>query len=153
VGPRRQLKVECGYGPLSPFESAGVGMGICCYLRVLVQVWPLSLVEGGGGSMHAHCHLKMLVQVWALIAMWSSWCGHGPLSSFGAVVVWSSRHYLRVVWVRVLVVVEVVGSHQCLSLLLHGGGGHGCLLMLCGSGCRCHRLLPIWVLVVIVVWW
>jgi len=87
VGPRRQLKVECGYGPSSPFESAGVGMGVRRCLGVLVQVWPSSPVEGGSGSMGAcHC-LKMLVQVWALVAVWSSWCGHGPSSSFGAAVV------------------------------------------------------------------
>ena len=87
MGPRRQLKVECGYGPSSPFESAGVGMGVRHYLRVLLQVWLLSPVEGGGGSMRAHRHLKILVQVWALIAVWSSWCGHGPSSSFGAATV------------------------------------------------------------------
>jgi len=45
VGPHHQLKVECRYGPSSPFESAGMGMGIHRYLRVLVQVWPLSPVE------------------------------------------------------------------------------------------------------------
>jgi len=86
VGPHRQLKVECRHGPSSLFESADMGMGICCYLRVLVQVWPSSPVEGGGGSMHAHHCLKMLVRVWALIAVWSSWCGHGPSSLFGAAV-------------------------------------------------------------------
>jgi len=83
--------------------------------------------------------------------------------AWALIIVWSSHRYLRVVWVRVLVVVEVVGSHPCLLPLLHDGGGHGCLLlfmchhrqllMLCGSGCHCHRLLPIWVLVVVVVWW
>jgi len=83
--------------------------------------------------------------------------------AWALVIIWSSRHYLRVVWVRVLVVVEAVGGHLCLLPLLHGGGGHGCLLlfmrryhqllMLCGSGCHCHCPLPIWVLVVIVVWW
>ena len=87
MGPHCQLKVECGYGPLSLFESAGVGMGVHRYLRVLVQVWLLSLVEGGGGSMHAHRHLKMLVQVWALVTVWSLWCGHGPSSSFGVAVI------------------------------------------------------------------
>jgi len=87
VAPHHQLKVECGYGPLSPFESAGVGMGIRHYLRVLVQVWPSSLVEGGGGRMHARRHLKMLVRVWALVAVWSLWCGHEPLSSFGVAVI------------------------------------------------------------------
>ena len=104
-----------------------MGMGVHHYLRVLVQVWLLSPVEGGGESMCARRCLKMLVQVWALVAVWSS------------------------------------GGHLCSSPLLHGGGGHGCLLLfmcrhcqlltLCGSGCHCHRLLPIWVLVVIVVWW
>ena len=85
MGPHCRLKVGCGYGRLSLFESAVLGIHRC--LRVLVQVWPLSPVEGGGGSMGAHHHLKMLVQVWALIAVWSSWCGHGPSSSFGAAVV------------------------------------------------------------------
>jgi len=87
VGPRRQLKVECGYGPSSPFESAGMGMGVHRYLRVLVQVWLSSPVEGGGGSMHACCRLKMLMPVCALVTVWSSWCGHGPSSSFGAAIV------------------------------------------------------------------
>jgi len=87
VGPHRQLKVECGYGPLSLFESDGMGMGIRHYLRVLVQVWLSSPVEGGGGSMRAHHHLKMLVRVWALVTVWRLWCGHGPSSSFGAAVI------------------------------------------------------------------
>jgi len=87
VGPCCQLKVECGYGPSSLFESAGVGMGVRCYLRVLVQVWLLSSVEGGGGSMRARCCLKMLMPVCALVAVWSSWSGHGPSSSFGVAVV------------------------------------------------------------------
>jgi len=54
--------------------------------------------------------------------------------------------------VRVLVVVEAVGGHLCLSPLLQGGGGHGCLLlfmchhcqllMLCGSGdMECNHTL------------
>jgi len=96
-------------------------MGVRRYLRVLVQVWLLSLVEGGGGS-HARSspfknagvgvgprrHVELVVWAWALV------------------IVWSGHRYLRVVWVRVLVVVEAVGGHLCSSPLLHGGG-HGCL--------------------------
>jgi len=43
VGPHRWLKVGCGYGCSLLFESAGAG--ICCCLRVLVQVWALIAVE------------------------------------------------------------------------------------------------------------
>ena len=76
MGPHRWLKVGCGYGHLSLFESAGAGVRRC--LRVLVQVWtlvaverrwcgcgPSSLLKGG----HATCrHPKVVVQAWAIIA-------------------------------------------------------------------------------------
>jgi len=100
--------------------------------------------KNAGAGVGPHRRVELMVWAWALV------------------IIWSGRRYLRVVWVRVLVVVEAVGSHLCSSPLLHGGG-HGCLLLfmhchcqlltLCGSGCRCHRPLPIWVLVVVVVWW
>ena len=84
----------------------------------------LLLFKNAGAGVGPHCCVKLMVWAWALI------------------IVWSSRHYLRVVWVRVLVVIEAVGSHLCSSPLLHGGGGHGCLLLfMCGSGCH-RQLLP-----------
>jgi hypothetical protein len=43
VGPRRWLKVRCGYGHSSLFEGADAGVRRC--LRVLVQVWALVAVE------------------------------------------------------------------------------------------------------------
>ena len=78
MGPCCWLKVRCGYGHLLLFESAGAG--ICCCLRVLVQVWALVAVErwwgceyllpseGGGGGVSTSCCLKVVVWPWALIA-------------------------------------------------------------------------------------
>ena len=86
--------------------------------------------------MGARCRLKMLVRVWALVAVWSSWW------AWALVIVWSGRRYLRVVWVRVLAVVEVVGGHPCSSPLLHGGGGHGWLLLFMHGSGRHRQLLP-----------
>jgi len=44
--------------------------------------------------------------------------------------------------VRVLVVVEAVCGHPCSSPLLHGGGGHGCLLLFMRGSGRHRQLLP-----------
>jgi len=95
VGPHRWLNVGCGYGCLLLFESAGVG--VCCCLRVLVQLWALVAVErwwcrcgylspseGGGTGMGPHCQLKVE-------------CGYGPSSPFeSAGVGMGVHHYLRV---------------------------------------------------------
>ena len=62
--------------------------------------------------------------------------------AWALVIVWSGRRYLRVVWVRVLAVVEAVGGHPCSSPLLHGGGGHGCLLLFMHGSGRHRQLLP-----------
>ena len=80
----------CRCGRSSPFEGGGTGMGPCRRLKVVVRMWALIAGWRWGVGMGVRCCLRVLVQ--AFVVVWGCWYGCSLLFEGAGAGVGPRRH-------------------------------------------------------------